>query len=296
MGSAVSCAAMMVGVLSCAMERPDRMTSTVPREILGWVAVEDRSYDRKSLYTYIDGGAELYLAYRFHRVAVSTYRKAGAGDIILDVYDMGTPEDAYGVFSAERESEDVGVGECSEYGGGLLRFFKGTFFVSIMAVEETMESREAVFSLGRSVAGAISPAGGVPELISLLPEHGLIGTSIRYFYHPMILNLHYYLAEENILELDHHTRAVLAQYTEENGAGYLLLVGYSSATGASAAGDRFAEVYMPDAMEGVVQTENGRWTAMTVRSRYVVVVLDAATEQSARLLLQTACDRLEVEG
>jgi hypothetical protein len=271
------------------------MRSTIPREIHGWVAVEDRSYDRKSLYTYIDGGAELYLAYRFRRVTVSTYRKAGAGDIILDVYDMGTPEDAYGVFSAERESEDIGVGECSEYGGGLLRFFKGPFFVSIMAVEETVESREAVFSLGRSVAGTILPAGGVPELISLLPEHGLIDTSIRYFYHPMILNLHYYLAEENILEIDDHTRAVLAQYTAENGAGYLLLVRYSSATGASATGDRFSKVYMPDAMEGMVQTENGRWTAMTIRSPFVAIVLDAATEQSARRLLEAVCDRLEVE-
>ena len=294
-GMMASWAAVAVFVFSCAMKRVEPMRSEIPREVLGWVAVEDRTYGRRSLYSYIDGGAELYLAYRFRRVDVSTYRKEGEADIILDLYDMGTPEDAYGVFTAEREDEDIGIGERSEYGGGLLRFFKGRFFVSVMAAEETTESREAVFSLGRAVADTISPAGGVPELIGLLPQHGLIGTSIRYFYHPMILNLHYYLAEENILELDEHTRAVLARYTAESGAGYLLLIRYSSASRARAAGDRFARVYMPDATEGMVRTENNQWTATAVRSRFVAVVLDAATEHSASELLQIISDRLEGE-
>jgi hypothetical protein len=87
------------------------MAEDIPKEINGWVAhPEVRRYGRKTLFKYIDGGAELYLAYRFHKVYVHTYTKAEEPDIIMDIYDMSTPEDAFGVFTAEREGDDIGIG------------------------------------------------------------------------------------------------------------------------------------------------------------------------------------------
>jgi hypothetical protein len=58
-------------------------------------------YKPDTLYQYIDGGADVYLLYDF-QVLLHQDFKAGAADITADVYDMGKPEDAFGIYSAER--------------------------------------------------------------------------------------------------------------------------------------------------------------------------------------------------
>jgi len=272
------------------------MVRNVPKEIDSWVAnVEVRTYNRKTLFRYIDGGAELYLAYRFCKVYVYAYKKVGEPDIIMDIYDMSTAEDAFGVFTSEREGDDIGIGQGSEFGGGLLRFFKGRFFVSVMTHEETPQSRRAVLSLGRAVADAIQSIGDKPKLVSSLPQKGLIESSVRYFYNHTILNLNYYIADENILLLGVHTEAVLARYSAEEGKPYLLLVRYPSTHQARTALRSFFNAYMPDAIQGTVQTENGKWTATDSHSRYVAVVFDAPSDTWALSLLETVRGELEVK-
>jgi len=283
-------------LLSCSVARTGITMDNIPKEIHGWVAhPEVRHYDRKTLFKYIDGGAELYLAYRFRQAYVHTYTKPGEPDIIMDIYDMGTPEDAFGVFTAEREGEDIGMGIGSEYEAGLLRFSKGRFFVSIMTHEETPQSRETVLSLARAVADAIQFTGEKPQLLSFLPDKGLIERSIRYFHDHNILNLNYYIADENILHLDSRTEAVLARYSGEEGKPYLLLVKYRSAQQAKTAFRSFINAYMPDAVEpGVVRTEDGKWTAGEVFSTFVAVVLEAPSVAWARSLLEAVSMKLGV--
>lgn len=278
-------------LLSCSVARLGTTSPSVPKNMNGWAAdVEVRTYNRKTLFKYIDGGAELYLAYRFQKVYVYTYAKEGDSDIVMDIYDMSTPEDALGVFTSEREEDDIGIGDGSEYYAGLLRFYKGRFFVSILTHEETPQSRQTVFSLARAVGDGIQSVGDKPQVLSCLPQKGLIENSVRFFYDPTILNLHYYVADENILLLDIHTEAVLARYSVEEGKPYLLVVGYPSARRAEKAFRSFSNAYMPDAVDGVVQTENGEWTAVDLHSTHVAVVFDAPSEARARSLLDAVRD------
>ncbi|UCD70693.1 MAG: hypothetical protein JSW70_06720 [Syntrophobacterales bacterium] len=283
----------IMALLSCSMARLGTMVDDIPREVNGWVAnPEVRQYEGKTLYKYIDGGAELYLAYGFHKAYVHTYTKPGEPDIIMDIYDMSTPEDAFGVFTAEREGDDIGIGTGSEYEGGLLRFSKGRFFVSIMTHEEKRQSRKAVLSLARAVANAIQPIGERPKLLLLLPDRGLIERSIRYFHDHNILSLNYYVSDENILHLGSHTEAVLARYSAE-GKPYLLLIHYPSVKHAKAAFRSFLHAYMPDAVEpGIVQTENGTWTAVGIYSTFVAVVFEAPSDGWARSILEALCTKL----
>jgi hypothetical protein len=287
----------MAVLVSCSMGRLAIMRHSIPKQVNGWVAnPEVREYDRKTLFKYIDGGAELYLAYRFRKVEVHTYTKVGEPDIVMDIYDMSTPEDAFGVFTSEREGDDIGLGQASEYAAGLLRFSKGRFFVSIMVHEETPESRKAVFSLARAVAEGIEGTGETPQLLSVLPRTGLVDSSIRYFHNPDILNLHYYLADENILLLDDRTEAVLARYAAKGGEPYLLLVKYPSARGAKRAFRTFLDAYMPEGREsGMVRTEDGKWTAAAYHSRFVMAVLDAPSDAWAQSHLEAVRNQVEAE-
>src|SRR4051794_19771745 len=60
-------------------------------------------YKPDSLYQYIDGGADVYLLYDFRILLHQNFKSAGA-ELTADIYDMGTPEDAFGIYAAERSA------------------------------------------------------------------------------------------------------------------------------------------------------------------------------------------------
>ena len=76
----------------------------------------------------MDGGAEVYLAFDFRRVFARKYAGPGGNELALDIYDMGSPEEAFGIFSCDRGTPAAGIGQDSEYGFGLLRFQSGPVF------------------------------------------------------------------------------------------------------------------------------------------------------------------------
>ena len=278
---------------ACRREGIEEVISGVPKEMDGWRAEEDQIFDRETLFEYIDGGAELYLAYRFKEMVTRGYAKAGErGSITLDIYDMETPEDAFGVFTAERErGEEIGIGGGSEYSEGLLRFWKGRFFVSIFTVELSSESERIVMELGKSVSNAIRSTGAKPDLLFALPKDGLVGRTIRYFRKHSILNHFYYLSEENILELAMDTEAVLARYEIEGGRPYLLVVRYPDEGRAKSAYERFTRAYMPESKEGAIKTEDGLWTVVSLKGRMLAIVFDAPTREKGLTLLQAVKKR-----
>ena len=64
---------------------PSELSSLLPSAVSGWHAAgQDSSYDRSTLFDYIDGGAELYLSYRFKEVINRRYKREGQPDIVVD--------------------------------------------------------------------------------------------------------------------------------------------------------------------------------------------------------------------
>ena len=209
------------------------METQVPKSVDGWKSgAGDASYDRKTLYDYIDGEAEVYLAYAFRQAFTRGFVQEGRPAITIDLFDMGSSSDAYGIFSFERESGDVGIGTDSEYSSGLLRFWKGNYFVSILADSETPESKAAVMDLGSTIASNVKEEGVRPAIIGFLPEQGLNKINIRYLHEKSGLDYQYYLWDKNVLNLSARTEVVLARC--ENGSR-LMLVRYPKATEAQAA-------------------------------------------------------------
>jgi hypothetical protein len=163
-----------------------------------------------------------------------------------------------------------------------------------MTREETNQTKKAVVSLGSAVADSVQSTGQKPELLLSLPKKKLIEHSIRYFHDYNVLNLHYYLADENILLLDTKTEAVLARYSSEEGKPYLLIAKYPSKGKAEKAFGSFLNAYMPDAKgPSVVQTEDSKWTATELYSSLVVVVLDAPSKSWARSFLEAVRSKTE---
>ncbi len=284
----------MVLLSGCRQEAME-LRQLMPQQVNGWRAeAGSRVYGRDTLFDYIDGGAEFYLAYGFREMLACRFHKEGEPDIVVDLFDMGSSEDAFGVFSAERQDPEAGIGQGSEYAAGLLRFWKGPFFVSIWAEGETPGAGSAVPALGAEIAKAIPSSGPAPSLLDLLPEQDLVETGVRYFHDHASLNLHYFVAEDNMLGLSERTDAVLAPYRPGEGTTRLLVVRYDTADGARRALDTFLAAYLPEAREtGAAPVESGDWVAARSKGDVVAIVFDAPGRTQAENLLDAVCARLE---
>jgi len=269
---------------------------SLPLESAGWKwDRKDLNYNRRTIFDYIDGAGELYLSYNFQGVRVRRFEKPGQPSIIAELFDMGSSEEAYGVFSFERQDEDAGIGQGSEFGGGLLRFWKGKFFVSVYAEGESPEVEPAILSLGREVANSIKMTGPLPKLISLLPDGqaGLVEKSIRYLHSHVLLNQRFFVANQNILHLSPQTEAVLAPYLREAKKIHLLLIRYSTPKEAEEALQSFKKSYMPEAGgKETLQTEDRRWTGARRQKEFILIVFGAPREASARELIQATENNL----
>jgi hypothetical protein len=267
----------------------------LPKELNGWEAKEpDVLYDPDTIFDYIDGAGEIYRAYNFQRLLARIYTKDANPRIIADLFDMGSSKNAYGVFTHDLEGENVGIGQDSTYKGGLLSFWKGRFFVSLYAEEETEEAKKALMLLGKKVASSIKQEGDPPALVGLFPLENLRDKGIRFFYNHLILNYHYFIGDENILLLGQETDAAFASYTKGNEIFYILLVRYTGADKANDAYESFIKTYMPEAEDsGILRTENGKWTAARLKEELLIIVFDSQDESHAKRMIQSVLEQEE---
>jgi len=128
------------------------LLSGLPDRLNGWKLQEQTVYDDSTLYEYINGGAELYLSYGFEELLHLRYEQSDQPEIIVDIFHMGKSQQAFGVFSHSREVIDSTYGQGSQYTAGLLLFWKGPYYVSILASPETPASdrRDLYSSMGAS--------------------------------------------------------------------------------------------------------------------------------------------------
>jgi hypothetical protein len=218
---------------------------------------------------------------------VVRFVKQDAPEITVEVFDMDTAQDAYGVFSHSRETEEPGIGQGYEYRGSLLCFWKGKYFVCVRGERETPESKEAIFKLAREIANKIPALGDKPEIVGFLPPENLSLGSVRFFHSHPSLNYHYFLAEENLLQLNDSTDAVIGRY--EPGGVHLLCVQYPDSELARKGYDSFISGFIPEGKDtGAGRVENGKWVVADVFANYAIMVFGAKHEMAGRTLLE-AC-------
>jgi len=193
---------------------------------------ERRRYGREDLHHYMDGAAERYLGYSFDRLLVSEAER-GEEQFVIELYHFGVPSDAYGIWSTDSLGERVGVGQDSAYGGGLLQFWRGSYFLRVYHSRYDTEARDTVLAIGRALAKAIPGDAERPSLLAELPADGVQGDPV-FFHEQPVLNSLYFLSDENILRLGPEVDALFAEFAEGEAKAKLLPVRYSGDEAAEA--------------------------------------------------------------
>ncbi len=315
--AACLCCAMVIWASTVAgalshMPKPD-----LPQKVGAWTRPESpRLIDARNIYAYMDGAGELYVSYRFRSLEVFDYKGRGPEKILVEIYYMGTPDDAYGLLSLDWGGEAVALDGSTPavkgvslahppaalYGKGLLRLRAGRLYARVLASRETPATRKAVLALGRAIAAGRQP-GPVPGLIHKLP--GDIGPHwklrpdrVSFFRSYLVLNNIFYVSHTNLLDLDHSVEAVMAVYqkTESNPRRriHFLMVKYETKDLAAQAVKHFQAAYLPEHKasggSAAIQTskiEDG-WLAYRLKDRYVLIVFQAPDQDLARTLIQKA--------
>ena len=261
---------------------------TMPDEAAGWkAAAAPDHYDTRTIFQYIDGHGEVYLAYGMTACAARRYAgPVGEGDVVVDVFEMASPADAFGVFSHSREGEPLDVGQGATLGYGTLSFWKGRFYVSVYAERESERARAAVLALGRAVAASIGETGEPPALLERLPRAGLDETSVVYLRHPRILEAHVPVGPDNPLGVGPRAPAVAGRYRTGAGTVDLVVVEYADAAGAEAAGDGFAKAFLDGGRPA--HRDDGWCAAAALGPRTRAFVLRAPSREAALDLLGEA--------
>ena len=271
--------------------RGDPHAPSLPDGSGDWSAVAGpERFDTETIYSYIDGHAEVYLAYGMMSCLSRRYTgPEGEADIVVDVFEMASSDDAFGVFTVDLDGETVPMGHDGLYRYGWLSYWKGPYFVSVYAEEESEATKNAVFGLGHAVAALIEADADRPSIVADLPAAGLNRRSVRFLRSEQILRTHLYLGEGDVVGLRPDTAAVLAKYTRDRWTSHLMVVDFPDETRAEKGMEAFALRFLGgDGSGGVVQDPAGRWYGARRQGNRLVLAIGAGSEQLAASLLDEA--------
>jgi hypothetical protein len=204
-------------------------------DLRGWKVIETRIVRTDGeLFNYMDGGAELYRAFNFRKLAMREFEapdyetSLGSGSLVVEIFMFSRPEDAFGLFSLLPVNETAAMGDGGGYSDGVLNFWKGPYFCRITFRGGEWEFyKEKIMKAGSSVDRKIDAHGSPPSLLKLMPDEGLRNNGLHYFYEYIAQRNLYYITSYNLLNLNRDTRAVLGEYyTVKAEEAKLLLIKY----------------------------------------------------------------------
>ena len=210
------------------------------------------TYQGETLYRDRPVAPDLYHAYGFQRQAEVEYQSRKFGSeplILLEIFDMGTAENAFGIYSFNTypQAETVWVGSKALLSGGYLRFAKGKYFVEIEGYEFATGIREGIVALAKAISLQIQEPPTKVPLFALLPRANRIGGSEKLFRSHWTLSQIYSGLPLNLPQLTGFPLGVSASYRDNDAADWVnarvvFIVRFPDAATADAAWTRYREV------------------------------------------------------
>lgn len=298
----------------------------LPKTVGVWTRPESPTLiNSENIFEYMNGAGELYVGYRFQHLEVFDYLSKDQHNILVELYYMETPDDAFGLLSLDWGGESISFGKSSQndnaqpygsaplalYGAGLLRIWSDNLYARVMAYRETPASKQAIFTLGKAICNNRQRALQ-PDLVNdIFPRIGS-DWQIRYdrlsfFRSNLVLNSIYYLSGENILDIDLSTEALIATYenlkeSEKPKRSQFLMVKYLNTERARVALNRFHGAYLPEfemntktgsfhSEPSFYKLEDG-WLGYRLLGKYLIIVFEGPDKESARKIIQKNASKI----
>lgn len=159
-------------------------------QVAGWAFAEPpRTYLPPTLFEYIDGAAENYLSYAFQELIVADYKQgASPATLTLEVYEMGSDRNTFGIYSSERfpESRFLPIGNEAYYENGTLNFVVGSKYVKLLCFDCGAGDETVLRQFAGAVEVKVKEKGQLPRLLQVFPRDGLVAHSEKFILHNVL--------------------------------------------------------------------------------------------------------------
>ena len=241
-------------------------------ELSGWVqSGAPSTYEGKTLYRDRASSPDLFYAYGFEKQAEVEYETPQFGSkplILLEIFDMGTPENAFGIYNFHiyPQMKFEWVGSKAMLSGDYLRFSKGKYFIQIESYELATGIREGMITLAKIIAAEIKDPPSEPQILALLPSVNKVSGSVKLFRSNWVLSQIYSTLPVNVPQLTDTALGVSARYQENTKSinwmdtHIVFIIRFADASTAESA----YTVYRDSVMKGTVPFEVGTRGALFV--------------------------------
>jgi hypothetical protein len=136
-------------------------------------------YTPDTLYQSMDGGADIFLLYGV-RTLLHLDLRAKAVDITVDIFDMGTPDTAFGMYAAERSPDEpyVSIGAEGYANKSALNFYQDRYYVKLTGFGDGADVMLDV--LARAISARIGTTSAFPAILARLPAQNRKAHSEQY--------------------------------------------------------------------------------------------------------------------
>ena len=155
-------------------------------KVVDWnYSEEPQNFIPGNLYEYINGAAEIYLAYDFKELIVGQYEKdkdVEEASLSIEIYDMGNEKNSFGIYSAERfsESQFISIGNQGYLEEGTLNFVVGRYYIKLLCFDCGEKSDEVLKSFSNKIVKRVKDRGQFPPALSHFPQEGLVQNTEKY--------------------------------------------------------------------------------------------------------------------
>jgi len=157
-------------------EKTSVLISLLPK-VDSWSMTENpESYYPENLFEYINGAAEIYLAYEFKELIVTQQQKdESENTVAVEIYDMGNETNAFGIYSAERYSDNqfIKMGLQGYLEEGTLNFLVDRYYVKLLCFECEDQSENILKAFSQKIVESVGDEGNLPSLLKSFPSKGL---------------------------------------------------------------------------------------------------------------------------
>ncbi len=279
-------------------ENQEKTMVSLPEKMHSWEKKpESREFSPRTIFHYMNGAGEIYRSYDLVCLNVYEYEKESDSPVIIEIYTMASSQNAYGVFTFDPDGDTMHIDNTPAlYGAGLLRFWKNRYFVRLLAEKESPDSYKFQNDLATYVLKQISDQGTLPHIVNLLPEKGLQKRSLCYFHTQVILNVHYYLSNSNLLNLNENTEALLARYIIGDDKIRILLIAYPEKQEAQAAAKQFTHQYLQnESFSGTLiqKVEQNKFIGIECVSNVLILVFEAGRQETTAGLISSIAKNIK---
>lgn len=147
-------------------------------------------YTEDTLSDRINGEAEIFFSYGFKGLVSGRYQSMQDPRIAVDadVYELGSPLDAFGMFANYRHEGDgdAGLGTESALEPSQLFFYQDRYLVRIQATGALSLDKDVFLRCGKAISQNLPSAAMRPKILDVLQVSGVVSKSERYIAQSML--------------------------------------------------------------------------------------------------------------